>query len=77
MIRTERLVLRPLEPRDAEDLHRLINDWEVTRTLAVVPFPYPRELADDEADDRLVVDERSDKGVDLWLDVCERFCGVE
>ncbi len=44
---TERLVLRPLEPRDAEDLHRLINDWEVTRTLAVVPFPYPRELADD------------------------------
>ncbi|MGE0419663.1 MAG: 8-oxo-dGTP diphosphatase MutT [Acetobacteraceae bacterium] len=44
---TERLVLRALEPRDAEALHRLINDWEVTRTLAVVPFPYPRELADD------------------------------
>jgi len=44
---TERLILRPLLPRDAEALHRLINDWEVTRTLAVVPFPYPRELADD------------------------------
>ena len=44
---TERLILRPLLPSDAESLHRLINDWEVTRTLAVVPFPYPRPLADD------------------------------
>ena len=44
---TERLILRPLLPHDAESLHRLVNDWEVTRTLAVVPFPYPRPLADD------------------------------
>ena len=44
---TERLVLRPLAPGDAEALHRLVNDWEVTRNLAVVPFPYPRQLADD------------------------------
>ena len=44
---TERLTLRPLTDDDAEALHRLVNDWEVTRTLAVVPFPYPRELADE------------------------------
>ena len=44
---TERLTLRPLTPDDAESLHRLVNDWEVTRNLAVVPFPYPRQLADD------------------------------
>ncbi len=44
---TERLSLRPLEPEDADALHRLVNDWEVTRTLAVVPFPYPRPLADE------------------------------
>jgi 8-oxo-dGTP diphosphatase len=44
---TERLSLRPLQPDDAEALHRLVNDWEVTRTLAVVPFPYPRPLADE------------------------------
>ncbi len=43
---TERLTLRPLAPTDAEALHRLVNDWEVCRTLAAVPFPYPRELAD-------------------------------
>ena len=45
-LRTERLTLRPFVPSDAEALHRLINDWEVTRTLAVVPFPYHRDMAD-------------------------------
>ena len=44
---TERLSLRPLVPSDAESLHRLVNDWEVVRMLAVVPFPYPRKLADE------------------------------
>ncbi len=44
---TDRLTLRPLTPLDAEALHRLVNDFEVTRNLTVVPFPYPRELADD------------------------------
>lgn len=43
---TKRLLLRPLAPDDAGSLHRLVNDWEVCRTLSAVPFPYPRELAD-------------------------------
>ncbi len=46
-LKTERLSLRPLTPQDAKSLHRLINNWDVTRTLAVVPFPYPRPLADE------------------------------
>jgi len=46
-LKTERLVLRPLVADDAESLHRLVNDWEITRNLAVVPFPYPRSLADE------------------------------
>src|SRR4051812_4857387 len=45
-LRTERLTLRPLRPEDAAALHRLVNDWEVAKTLARVPFPYPRDLAD-------------------------------
>jgi 8-oxo-dGTP diphosphatase len=45
-LRTERLTLRPLRPEDAAALHRLVNDWEVAKTLARVPFPYPRALAD-------------------------------
>lgn len=45
-LHTDRLTLRPLRPEDAADLHRLINDWEVSRDLAEVPFPYPRPLAD-------------------------------
>lgn len=44
---TERLTLRPFAPEDAAELHRLINDWEVCRNLAAVPFPYPRDLADE------------------------------
>ena len=44
---TERLTLRPYRAGDAPGLHRLINDWEVCRTLTVVPFPYPRALADE------------------------------
>jgi len=43
---TERLLLRPLRPEDAEAVHRLVNDWEVVRMLSQLPFPYPRELAD-------------------------------
>ncbi len=46
-LKTERLILRPLVPEDAEAMHALVNDWEVTRNLATVPFPYPRELADE------------------------------
>src|SRR5579871_3068436 len=46
-LKTERLELRPLVADDAESLHRLVNDWEITRNLAVVPFPYPRSLADE------------------------------
>ena len=46
-ITTERLLLRPLHPGDAEALHRLVNDWAVVRNLSRLPFPYPRTLADD------------------------------
>ncbi|GGC62229.1 hypothetical protein GCM10011504_45600 [Siccirubricoccus deserti] len=46
-LRTARLILRPLALEDAAPLHRLVNDWEVAKTLARVPFPYPRELADE------------------------------
>jgi 8-oxo-dGTP diphosphatase len=45
VLRTERLVLRPLEARDAPDFHRLINDWDICRKLPDAPFPYPVELA--------------------------------
>ncbi len=45
-IATERLLLRPLRPEDADEIHRLVNDWEVVRMLSRLPFPYPRDLAD-------------------------------
>jgi 8-oxo-dGTP diphosphatase len=44
---TERLVLRPPVAADAEQLHRLVNDWGVVRMLSSLPFPYPRTLTDE------------------------------
>jgi 8-oxo-dGTP diphosphatase len=46
-LETERFLLRPLRATDAAELHRLVNDWEVAKTLSRVPFPYPRDLADE------------------------------
>ncbi|WP_025841216.1 bifunctional GNAT family N-acetyltransferase/(deoxy)nucleoside triphosphate pyrophosphohydrolase [Asaia platycodi] len=38
--------LRPLRADDGAAVHRLVNDWSVVRMLSHLPFPYPRELAD-------------------------------
>ncbi len=46
-LRTERLTIRPFKAADAPAMHRLVNDWEVAKYLARVPFPYPRDLADE------------------------------
>lgn len=46
-LRTERFTLRALRAEDAPALHRLVNDWEVAKMLARVPFPYPRGLAEE------------------------------
>ena len=43
---TERLTLRPFRPEDADELHRLLNDFLVVRNLAEVPFPYEHTLAE-------------------------------
>lgn len=45
-LKTERLTLRPFRPEDGAELHRLINDWKVSKNLAAVPFPYSRDIAD-------------------------------
>jgi RimJ/RimL family protein N-acetyltransferase len=39
VLRTPRLALAPLLPVHAPKLYPLINDWEVVRMLAVVPWP--------------------------------------
>ncbi len=46
-LKTERLLLRLPEPGDAAAIHRLVNDWAVVRMLSRLPFPYPREAADE------------------------------
>ncbi|WP_374411496.1 GNAT family N-acetyltransferase [Novosphingobium colocasiae] len=44
-IRSERLFLRPAWPEDAEDLHAALQDRQVVRNLARVPWPFEMEHA--------------------------------
>jgi len=44
-IRTARLVLRALDPSDAGDVTRLVNDYSIAGNLSRVPFPYRDGLA--------------------------------
>lgn len=39
-IKTKRLVLRPVATEDANDIIATLNDFEVSKCLSTVPFPY-------------------------------------
>lgn len=41
-LETARLILRPPKTSDADDFVRLLNDFEVSRYLSHVPYPYDR-----------------------------------
>jgi RimJ/RimL family protein N-acetyltransferase len=46
VLETERLLLRPLELADADQVQRLFPQWEIVQYLnAVVPWPYPEDGA--------------------------------
>jgi RimJ/RimL family protein N-acetyltransferase len=45
-LRTPRLTLRPLDPNDAEAIVRGVGNYDVSRWLAVVPYPYDRKDAE-------------------------------
>ena len=40
VIRTARLLMRPLQPADAEPLLALFDNWQVVRWLSMPPWPY-------------------------------------
>jgi RimJ/RimL family protein N-acetyltransferase len=46
-LHTDRLVLREYAAEDAPDVQRLVGEWEVARTLAVVPHPYEDGMAEE------------------------------
>ena len=46
-LETERLILRPLSIDDAVVVQVLIDDWEVVKYMATVPWPYPHDGAVD------------------------------
>lgn len=46
VLKTARLTLRPFKVEDAPRMHELMNDFEVSRMLSPVPYPYTRALAE-------------------------------
>ncbi|MDH3232283.1 MAG: GNAT family N-acetyltransferase [Alphaproteobacteria bacterium] len=46
VLKTDRLVLRPLTLADAPAVQTLCGNWNVARMLSVVPHPYPDGLAE-------------------------------
>lgn len=46
-IETERLLLRPVVAEDVSYVATFLDNFEVTKWLASIPYPYPREMAQD------------------------------
>ena len=44
-LETQRLILQDLTKNEIEILPKLINDLEISKWLAVVPYPYTKEDA--------------------------------
>jgi RimJ/RimL family protein N-acetyltransferase len=40
IIKTKRFVLRPISVKDAKDIARNMNNWNVIKNLSQLPFPY-------------------------------------
>ncbi|HBI34460.1 MAG TPA: hypothetical protein DEA43_01065 [Candidatus Moranbacteria bacterium] len=40
IIKTKRFILRPMVLKDAKDIARNINNWNVIKNLSQLPFPY-------------------------------------
>ena len=45
VLRTKRLILRPLLPSDDSRIYALANHRKISDMTAQIPYPYPRELA--------------------------------
>lgn len=59
---TERLILRPIEMRDAPAVQRYFPDWEVLKYLhAKLPWPYPEDGAVTNIRECLEEDERRER----------------
>jgi RimJ/RimL family protein N-acetyltransferase len=45
IFQTTRLIIRPLRMNDVEHVYELYSDWEVSKTLSRITFPFTRQAA--------------------------------
>jgi RimJ/RimL family protein N-acetyltransferase len=75
-VRTERLLLRPFRPDDADAVHRACQDPDSQRWLTALPVPYTREDARRFVED-VAMRERSDRsGLSVVVEDGEGLAGT-
>jgi RimJ/RimL family protein N-acetyltransferase len=47
IIKTKKFILRPYKIADAEEIAKLLNNWNVVKNLSSLPFPYKKKDAID------------------------------
>ena len=45
MLQTSRLIIRSFDEHDVESVYQLYSDWEISKNLSRITFPYTREAA--------------------------------
>ena len=76
-LKTRRLALVPLAPAHAPLLHPLMDDWDVVRMLAVVPWPLTLGDVEDHARRQLQPDRESDEFAIFAGEALIGACGVK
>ncbi|MGB0922606.1 MAG: GNAT family N-acetyltransferase [Alphaproteobacteria bacterium] len=72
-LKTDRLILRPFRDGDAHNIAMLMNNWNVAKWLAVVPWPYTLEDADEFLERR---ETKTGPGFSLAIDNGDGLVGV-
>jgi RimJ/RimL family protein N-acetyltransferase len=76
VVRTERLILRPLRPADADAVHRASQDPETQRWISAIPVPYSREDARRFIED-VAMKEREDRlGLSVAIEAAGELVGT-
>lgn len=76
VVRTERLVLRPYRPEDADDVHRACQDDEIQRWITAIDVPYTAESARAWVEDIAPGERLEHRGMPVAIEADGEFVGA-